>query len=646
MTTARPLRLLLVEDNVDDAELVLAELRRRGFLPQTRRVDSVSAVQEALATERWDVVLCDFNMPTCNGVDILEAVRRVDADLPFLFVSGSIGEDIAVAAMRAGAHDYILKDNLTRLAAAVTRELHDADERRAHRQTTAALRQTEARLRRVFDSSMVGLVFWKFDGSVMEANAEYLRLTGYSAEDVAQGRINWLTLVPAETKANAPAVRAELEAHGAAQPFEVELLTKTGTRRPVLVGSMLLDAEAGEGASFVMDMTQAVADREARIALADQLRQAQKMELVARLAGGVAHDFNNLLAVVLLSAGLARDEAPDGLQPLLDDITEAAQEGAALTRQLLALGRRQALVPDLISLNEVIESQQSLLRRLAGEPVALHLALSPDLRPTRADATQIEQVVLNLCVNARDAMPEGGDLTIHTENVELADEVHTQHGTIPPGRYVLLAVADTGIGMGPETMARIFEPFFSTKGEGRGTGLGLSVVHGIVAQSGGYVAVYSEPGMGTTFRVYLPQADGPQPRPPAAPDPVHSRASADQVILLAEDESTLRRAAVRSLQRCGYTVMSAASAQEAIAQAERYSGRIHLLVTDVVMPGMSGPELFTHLRRSRPDLRALFTSGYLPDQISRTSAPVLEGHFLPKPFTMADLAARVQDLLA
>lgn len=242
-------------------------------------------------------------------------------------------------------------------------------------------------------------------------------------------------------------------------------------------------------------------------------------------------------------------------------------------------------------------------------------------------------------------MPDGGHLTLHSANVDLTGEVHAIHGTIPPGAYVMFAIADTGVGMNPETMARIFEPFFSTKGEGRGTGLGLAVVHGIVAQSQGHIAVYSEPGLGTTFRIYLPQADGDKAATEVASAAGLTRAVGHEVILLAEDENTLRRAAAQALQRCGYTVLTASGAAEALAIAERYAGVIHLLVTDVVMPEVSGPELFERLRPSRPDLKVLFTSGYLPDQISRHSATVLEGRFLAKPFTMADLAAQIRTML-
>ena len=626
-------RLLLVEDNEDDAELILSELRRRGHHPDAVRVESLVALRQAFEMGRWDCVLSDFSLPTCNGLDVLRTVRERDPDVPFLFVSGSIGEEVAVAAMRAGAHDYILKDNLTRLEPAVARELKDAAERRQHRETARTLRQVETKLRRVFESRMIGMVFWRKDGTVLEANEEFLRLTGYSTSDLRAGRINWPAMLPAE--------HLNLQA----APAEIEIRTRQDAPRQVLVASVPLDPTGQESASFVLDMTETSADREARRALEDQLRQAQKMELVARLAGGVAHDFNNLLAVVILSADLARDEVPPSTHPLLDDITQAASDGAALTRQLLALGRRQALVPNRVDVNELVRAQESLMRRLGGESVAINLDLAKNLGAVNVDSTQFEQVLLNLCVNARDAMPDGGTLTIQTARLDLTEPVYAIHGAIPPGAYAVITVTDTGVGMDRATLNRVFEPFFSTKGAGKGTGLGLAVVHGIVSQSQGHVAVFSEPGMGTTFRVYLPRLSGEAVPVTASPLSPLPRARVGELILIAEDETTLRRAAVQALQRSGYTVLAAADGAEALALAARHKGKIHLLVSDVVMPGLSGPQLYEELKRDRPDLRVLFTSAYLADHVSRHGTVALEGRFLLKPFTMSDLARKVRDVM-
>ncbi len=640
-----PVRLLLVEDNADDAEFILAELRRRGRHALAHRVDCLAGVREAFAAESWDCVLSDFTLPTCNGLDVLRIVREHDADVPVLFVSGSIGEDVAMAAMRAGAHDYILKDNLTRLGPAVARELRDAAERRHHRETARTLQQVETRLRRVFESGMIGMVFWRTDGTVLDANEEFLRLTGYSAQDLREGLINWRTILPPQLVWQLSPRRTTDTPGTTSVPAEVEILTKQRARRYVLIASTTLDVAAQEGGSFVLDMTEASTDRDARRGLEDQLRQAQKMELVARLAGGVAHDFNNLLAVVILSADLAREESPATTHGLLDDITQAAVSGAALTRQLLALGRRQELILNRVDVNHLVRGQESLIRRLGGERVAVTLDLDPELGHVAVDSTQLEQVLLNLCVNARDAMPDGGLLTVHTAKVELTESVHALHGTIPPDAYATITVADTGVGMDRTTLTRIFEPFFTTKGEGKGSGLGLAVVHGILSQSHGHVAVFSEPGVGTTFRVYLPLMRGDVARATAATVMEVPRALPGERVLIAEDEATLRRAAMRALQRNGYTVLAAADAAEALALTDLHDGPIHLLISDVVMPGLSGPQLYEQLRQARPALRVLYASGYLPDHVSRQNSMALEGRFLAKPFTMAALARKVREVL-
>jgi two-component system cell cycle sensor histidine kinase/response regulator CckA len=519
-----PLSLLLVEDNDDDAELILRALRLGGYAPAARRVDSLSGVGAALDEGGWDVIVCDYGLPTCNGLDVLRTVRQRDWDTPFVFVSGTIGEDTAVKAMRAGAQDYILKGNLKRLEPAITRELRDAHDRREHRRVTAALADVE-----------------------------------------------------------------------------------------------------------------------------DRLGQAHKTELVARLAGGIAHDFNNLFAVVMLAADVARDDAPERVHPMLEDIMQAALQGSALTRQLLALGGQQALDPRMVDVNALIQGQETLLRRLAGEPVTLDLTLAPDVRRVKVDPAQFEQVMLNLCVNARDAMPDGGQLTIETQLVTLGRAVPTVNGPVPPGSYVTVAVSDTGTGMSPRTIEQIFEPFFTTKQTGRGTGLGLAVVHGILRQSRGHISVESALGFGTTFRIYLPVAveaggETDMPCADAALTPAN-RLHGNEVVLVAEDDATLRTVVTRALTGCGYTVLAAADATEAMALAAQYPDPIPLLLTDVVLPGLTGPQLAEALWRDRPDTRVVFMSGYMPEHVRREGAAIVEGHFLAKPFTMVDLARKVRDTL-
>jgi signal transduction histidine kinase/ActR/RegA family two-component response regulator len=374
----------------------------------------------------------------------------------------------------------------------------------------------------------------------------------------------------------------------------------------------------------------------------EELRQSQKMEAVGRLAGGVAHDFNNLLTVIKGNTELALDLAQEEAQrEELEEVQRAAERASALTRQLLAFSRKQILQPRLLSLNEVVVELGRLLRRTVGEDVALRIDLEPSLGKVRADRGQVEQVLLNLVVNARDAMPQGGELRIGTRDVG-AEEVrwHAEAERIP---YVMLEVRDTGMGMEPGVLERIFEPFFTTKEQGKGTGLGLSTVYGIVTQSGGYVRVESAVGAGSRFAVYLPRVE--EVAEVKEPEARVAGTGGSETVLLTEDEDAVRLLAKRVLTRSGYRVLAARGGAEALELAEQHEGEIHLLLTDVVMPGMSGRELAQRLLPLRPGIRLLFTSGYTEDAIVRHGVSGQETAFLPKPFAPASLAQKVREVL-
>ncbi len=382
-----------------------------------------------------------------------------------------------------------------------------------------------------------------------------------------------------------------------------------------------------------------------------QLRQAQKMEAIGRLAGGVAHDFNNMLTVILSYTQIVRQthETEAGCVQELDQIIAAAERAAGLTRQLLAFSRQQVMQPALLDLAAVVRGMEGMMRRLMGEDIALHTSHAPDLGRVMADPGQIEQVLLNLVVNARDAMPNGGTLTLETSNVLLEGPLVTAHATLPPGPYVMLAVSDTGVGMDATTQARLFEPFFTTKPMGKGTGLGLSTCYGIVKQSGGDISVYSEPGRGTTFKIYLPRASGEEATASAgaAGDqiPVPEAAGPGKTILLVEDEGLVRSAAERILRSQGYTVLVARDPGEAMLLCEARDGPIHLLVTDVVMPGMNGRELAERVVRLKPGTAVLFVSGYTDNAIVHHGVLDPGVWFLPKPFTPEALTRKVREVL-
>lgn len=381
--------------------------------------------------------------------------------------------------------------------------------------------------------------------------------------------------------------------------------------------------------------------------LQEQLLQAQKMEAIGRLAGGVAHDFNNLLTVINGYSELLLLRYPDPHDPIRREIEQIRKAGAratGLTRQLLAFSRKQVLQPQLLDLDDLVADVGKMLQRLIGEDIELITIPRPGLGQVKADPGQIEQVIMNLAINARDAMPQGGKLTIETANVRLDEGYTRQHTEVKPGPYVMLAVSDSGIGMDKETQARIFEPFFTTKTQGRGTGLGLAAVYGIVKQSGGHIWVYSEVGRGTTFKVYLPQIEEmvETPQPSVAPSQLPQ---GSETILLVEDEEGVREFIFDILRASGYTVLEARNGREALMISKRYSGAIHLLLTDVVMPEMSGRELVGYLASLRPQMKVLYMSGYTDDAIVRHGVLEPGRILLQKPFTPYALTRRIREVL-
>ncbi len=627
-----PLRLLLVEDSEDDAQLLVRQLTRGGFAVQAERVQTAGAFQAALDRQPWDMVIGDHSMPQFSGGAALALLRARGLDVPFILVSGTISEATAVAAMREGASDYLAKDNLARFVPVIERELREAAARRARR-------ESEATLATLVEQAPLGIYRSTPAGAFLSANAALARILGYdSAAEVL--RLDMTRDVYAD-----PAERQRLldrDTYTDREYDEVEATWKRKDGRSITVQLSVRAVRSPTGAvdyyeTFVRDVTD-------QRQLQQQLVQAQKMEAVGRLAGGVAHDFNNLLTVILsYSELLLEDRAPgDREREDIEQIRKAAQGASALTRQLLAFSRQQVLEPKVLDINEVLAGTEKLLTRLLGADVQLATSFAADLGQVKVDPGQLEQIVMNLAVNARDAMPEGGDLVIETANVEMDEAYVRGHAIAQPGRYVMLAVSDTGTGMDAQTQGRIFEPFFTTKEAGKGTGLGLATVYGIVQQSGGFIWVYSELGHGTTFKVYLPRVDAPVDRTaPAAPEP----AGGSETVLVVEDQAAVRDVTRRMLERRGYKVLEAADGETALRIAEQHHGSIDLLLTDVVMPGLSGRQLATQLVALRPEMRVLYMSGYTDDAIVRHGILQLGVAYLQKPFTPDLLAGKVRGVL-
>ncbi|HEY4011976.1 MAG TPA: ATP-binding protein [Polyangiaceae bacterium] len=522
------LRALIVEDSPSDAKLTVLHLRGAGHSVQFERVDTARAMLAALEREPWDIVLSDWSMPRFSGLAALAIVKEKYPDLPFIILSGTIGEETAVEAMRAGAHDYVLKGNLARLGPAVARELRECKDRAARRQAEVALRESEARFRRLSESGIIGIVIANIDGRVLLANDAYLRLIAYSDEELQRGDVRWVQSIAPEHASRVASWMEQLGESGFVRPTETELLRRDRSRVPVLIGVAMLDDS--RCIAFVLDLSeQKRAERESmRLAVeaetaqvgrqraeADlreserQLRHAQKMEAVGRLAGGVAHDFNNVLSVIMSYSELILEDLKpgDAMRADIEEVRKAASRAAGLTHQLLMFSRQQVLEPKVIDLCEVLKNLDKMLRRVLGEDVELTLAAKKAACRIKVDPSQIEQVILNLVVNARDAMPTGGKLTIEARDVVLDDSWALEDLPAKPGPYVMMSVTDTGTGMDADTQARIFEPFFTTKEMGKGTGLGLSTVFGIVHHSGGSIAVQSEVAKGTTFQIFLPRVE-------------------------------------------------------------------------------------------------------------------------------------------
>jgi PAS domain S-box-containing protein len=634
---AIPIRILVLDDAAADAELEIAALEEGGYTCDWWRVDTRSDYTAALDKGGFDVVISDYTLPSFDGLAALRLFLERGLELPFVLVSGNIGEEVAIESLKAGATDYVLKSRLERLAPVVTRALHEKQELRRRKLAEEALRESERDLRSLIQNAPYGIYRADRAGKFLDVNPALVKMLGYNSES------ELLAIYPQTDLFKDPAQVAVLVARGEKESFEnleLEWKRRDGSTILVRLSGRPVRDPSGKILSFEV-MAENITERRA---LEEQLRHAQKMEAVGRLAGGVAHDFNNLLMVINGYAELLRDSLhseDDLLQA--ESILSAGKKATMLTSQLLAFSRKQVMSPRVLDLNQILTESGKMLPRLIGEDVELQVRLADKLGPVKVDPGQMEQVIMNLVVNARDAMPDGGEVTIETSDVELTPESARRAGAPGPGRYVRLSVSDTGMGMDAQTQSRIFEPFFTTKEKGKGTGLGLATVYGIVQQTGGAIQVTSEPGKGTRFDVHLPRAAG-------STDEITGRVPVQptrgtETVLLVEDEDGVRSLVRQVLSSKGYTVLEAPGSPEAIDICRSYQGKIHLLVTDVVLPHMNGRMLAENLLTLRPAMKVLFVSGYTDDKMIQHGVQGSGSMFLQKPFSADVLAATVRAML-
>ena len=627
------IRILICEDSDDDAVLIVTYLRRRGLQVEYERAETASQVADVLRNRPPDLVLSDYDIPGFGAEDALRLLHDSGLDVPFILLSGQIGEESAVTLMRAGAHDFVLKGRMARLVPAVRRELEQAQARRDQREAEAALRVSEERFRLLTEHVPDALFRFRIHPT---AEVEYFSPAAFGilgrtpAELCGDPETVFSLVVPEDRALLAAAWHSPTPG-----PLVVRWHRPDGTRVWTEQRAVPLRDEDGrivavEG--MLRDITDRIEADDQREQLQQQLRQVERLESLGRLAGGIAHDFNNLLAVILGHTDLALAELPADSpnRGNLNLVRQLAERGAGLTRQLLLFSRQEPLRPETVDVNAVVALTERVLRGAIGEDVRFGTDLAPDLRPVRIDRSELERLLLNLVVNSRRAMPQGGRLTIRTANAEG-----------PDGQWLVrLSVADTGVGMSAAVAKHAFEPFFTTD-IGAGTGLGLSTAYGVVTAVGGEISLTSEPGVGTTVRIDLPAVSRALPllSPPETAPP----RGTGQTVLVVEDDQNVRDLVTLMLRQSGYQVVAAASPGEAMVLVDSADLDVDVLLTDVVMPGMSGTALAEQVRTRLPGLPVLLMSGYAAGTLPDHSALRADFSLIRKPFTTAALLRSIEE---
>lgn len=629
------MKILHLEDDRNDAELLRALLLAEWPDCEITLVGDRTAFLDALQPGGHDLILSDFKLPGFSGLEALQLALERTPDTPFLFVSGTIGEDLAIEAVQAGAADYVLKDRLKRLPTAVQRALRENNERRIRRRTEALLHEQAEYINRARDAIVVTnledcITFWN-DGAE--------RLSGWQREEV-RGRPMIGLIAPGQDE-RVKSIRRLVDEAGAWQG-EIKIQTKSGRPLELDLRVTLLRDTAGRPTGRLNIGTDITETKK----LQEQFFRAQRLESLGMLAAGIAHDLNNVLTPILMAGPMLRIRATDPLDlRLLETLEHSAERGTSLVRQILAFAHGTTGEPRLLQIKHLVRDIIVLIEESFPKSIQLEQSIPNDLWPVSANPTQIHQVLLNLCVNARDAMPNGGTLRLAMSNRRLDA---TQAAAIPgarPGPFMVIEVHDNGSGIPPEVFAHIWEPFFTTKGEGKGTGLGLSTVRGIVENHQGFITLQTTVGAGTTFEIYLPAAESDvavshETRAPFAPR------GDGELLLLVDDETANRDVAQATLARQGYRVLAAASGAEAVSMFIPRVDEIQLLITDVHMPTIDGAALSHILRRFRPGLKILALSGLSRSTAAETEKPEeFASDFLAKPFKPEALLTKVHALL-
>jgi PAS domain S-box-containing protein len=637
-----PLHILHLEDDPQDVGLIKKTLLAEGITCETTCVKSRNDFVAALEQGGIDLILSDCTLPDFDGMSALKIVRANWPAIPLIFVSGTLGEERAIDSLRNGATDYVLKDRLARLGPAVRRAMQEAKERTGNLRTEKELHEIKQQLRIVFSQSPIGIALVGVDGHPVLTNAALQRMLGYTGEELSKMPFRDFTH-PEDCAKDFELYQQLIE--GLRKDYQLE-------KRYIRKDSQVIWAhltvsvvpEAAGQTGFAIAMVEDITEcRE----LEKKFIEAQKLEVIGHLAGGVAHDFNNILAIIMGYTGLTIQEFGDNeaIRSRLETIQSTAERAAGLTRQLLIFCRKQTVQPSVLDLNVVVQELEKMLRRLIDENIEMKIAPGKEIGRVEADSGYVGQVLMNLVINARDAMPNGGKLVVATNNVTLGVNFAREHTGAVPGDYVMVSVSDTGVGMTDDVKAHLFEAFFTTKPKGKGTGLGLATCQTIVQQSGGYIAFDTEVGQGTTFEVYFPRVDLPLD---AAARPVQSGTlpRGTETLLVVEDEPALRHLACDVLEAQGYRVLRAGNGQEGLRVARELEGQpIGLVITDVIMPVMGGKAMADWLRTSYPNLKILFTSGYTDDAVTGWGMLKTGAEFLPKPYTPATLVCKVRKML-